>query len=135
LHASVYRLTGGALIGTVRGRTTLLLTTTGRKSGKRRTRPLLYRVDAERYVVVASNFGADRPPAWWLNLRHNPAAEIVVDRRTIPVVATEADAADRDRLWSVFEAMYPGYARYRARTSRPIPVIILTPVEPGRSTP
>jgi len=105
----------------------LLLTTTGRKSGKRRTTPLLYLEDAGRYVVVASVGGAPTHPAWYLNLRSDPSATIRIGRRELAVGAETAAPEERARLWARATQMYPQYDDYQAKTSREIPVVILTP--------
>jgi deazaflavin-dependent oxidoreductase (nitroreductase family) len=105
----------------------LLLTTTGRKSGKTRTTPLLYLRDGADIAVVASNGGSDSAPAWWLNLRATPAAHIELGRHKIPVTARKASQEERDRLWPAFTAGYNGYEKYITRTSREIPVVILEP--------
>ena len=127
LHVALYGATGGRLGGRVAGASVLLLTTTGRRSGKRRTTPLLYVQDAGRYVVVASVGGAPKHPAWYLNLRDNPAATIQVGARSIDVSATTASTEERKRLWALATQMYAGYDDYQARTSREIPVVVLTP--------
>lgn len=125
LHTRLYRLTGGR-VGHSAGRiTNLLLTTTGRKSGAQRTVPLAYVADGDRWVVVASNGGADRHPAWWLNLRHAPQASIEVGPERIAVVAREATTAERDRLWPELKTINPFFAQYEQITDRRIPVVIL----------
>jgi deazaflavin-dependent oxidoreductase (nitroreductase family) len=124
----LYRASGGRLGGRIRsGAPVLLLTTTGRKSGKRRTTPLLYLEDAGNYVVIASVGGAPRHPAWYLNLLANPMATIEVGRRKLAVTARTATPEERARLWRLAVQMYPGYDDYQARTSREIPVVILAP--------
>ena len=127
-HVVLFRLSGGRLGGRIpSGAPVLLLTTTGRKSGKQRTLPLLYLEDAGRYVVIASVGGAPKHPAWYLNLLANPGATIEVGRRKLRVTASTASAEERARLWPLTVQMYPGYEDYQARTSREIPVVILTP--------
>src|ERR1700756_2633011 len=128
IHVVLYRASGGR-IGASLGQNVpvLLLPTTGGKSGKRRTNPLLYAEDAGRYVVVASVGGAPRHPAWYLNLRDHDAATIQVGSRTIEVHAATASPEERARLWPIMSAAYPGYDGYQAKTSREIPVVILTP--------
>lgn len=128
LHVVLYRASGGRLGGRV-GKTApvLLLTTTGRKSGKQRTTPLLYLEETGQYAVIASVGGAPRHPAWYLNVRGNPAAAIQIGSRRLAVSAETASPAERERLWALATQMYPGYDDYQARTSREIPVVILTP--------
>ena len=113
--------------GSGRARLVLLLTTTGRKSGKQRTTPLLYLEDAGRYVVIASVGGAPKHPAWYLNLLANPAATIEVGRRKLAVTASTASPEERARLWPLAVQMYRGYEDYQAKTTREIPVVILSP--------
>jgi deazaflavin-dependent oxidoreductase (nitroreductase family) len=103
----------------------LLLTTTGRKSGRERTIPLLYLQDGEELVVVASNGGAPRHPAWWLNLEANPRATVEVGDRKLRVRAEQASPEEKERLWPKLVAMYSSYEDYQKRTEREIPVIIL----------
>lgn len=125
VHTQLYRLTGGR-VGHSAGRiTNLLLTTTGRKSGERRTVPLAYVADGARWVVVASNGGADRHPAWWLNLRAAPGATIEVGSDRVEVTAREATDAERARLWPELKAVNPFFGQYEQITDRRIPVVIL----------
>ena len=127
LHVFLYKASGGRIGGRFKAAPVLLLTTTGRKTGKRRTTPLLYGEDAGRYVIVASVGGAPKHPAWYLNLSGNAAASIEVDRRTLPVNAETAPAEQRARLWTLMTQVYPGYDAYQTKTSREIPVVVLTP--------
>jgi deazaflavin-dependent oxidoreductase (nitroreductase family) len=127
LHARLYRATGGRIGQRAGHLTNLLLTTTGRKSGAARTVPLTYMADDDRYVLVASNGGADRDPAWWLNLAANPRAMVQVGSRTLAVIAHRADAAERARLWPRLKTMNPFYAAYEQITAREIPVVVLEP--------
>jgi len=126
-HNVLYRATGGRFGSRLLGMPVLLLTTTGRRSGKSRTTPLLYVRDGDAVVVVASNGGSDFFPAWWLNLRSNPQAEVEIGRARTRVIARKASPAERVRLWPEFTSGYPGYAKYATRTSREIPVVILEP--------
>ena len=128
-HRAVYRASGGRVLGRVAGMPVLFLTTTGRRSGKRRTTPLTYFVDADCLVVIASNGGEDTAPAWWLNLSSDPKATVTVDGVSRPVVARSATDAEHASLWPTIVATYPGYAAYARRTKRPIPVVLLC--EPG----
>jgi F420H(2)-dependent quinone reductase len=128
LHVALFRASGGRVGGRFsKTAPVLLLTTTGRKSGKRRTTPLLYLEDAGRYVVIASVGGAPQHPAWYLNLRADPEATIRVEGRTLTVRAETAPPSERERLWARAVEMYAGYDGYQAKTSREIPVVILTP--------
>jgi deazaflavin-dependent oxidoreductase (nitroreductase family) len=107
----------------------LLLTTTGRKSGKSRTQPLLYTRDGEAYAVIASKGGAPAHPFWYLNLQANPLAEITVGSETLEVRARDADGDERERLWQALAALYSGYDKYAQKTTRRIPVVVLEPVQ------
>ena len=120
-----YRLTGGRIGGTAGSMPVLLLTTTGRRSGKPRTAPLFYLEDGDRLVVVASNVGQDDDPGWWYNLQTNPAATVQIGRTLTPVRARKANAIERQHLWSQFVARHPAYNVYRSRTSREFPVVVL----------
>ena len=125
LHRFVYRASGGWIGGRLPGQRFLLLTTKGRRTGCARTMPLLYVPDGARFVVVGSNGGDDRPPAWWLNLQAEPAAEVQVDRAHHRVRARQAHGPELAALWTRLEQSYSYYADYRSRTSREIPVVIL----------
>ena len=108
----------------------LVLTTTGRKSGQRRSTPLGFLPFGDGYAVVASNAGSDRVPAWWLNLQADPHAEVLVDRSRRVVRARPATDEEHDRVWSDFARLNPGFDEYRNLTTRPIPVVILEPERP-----
>ena len=127
LHTSIYRLSGGRFgsrIGRVR---LVLLTTTGRRSGRTRTTPLLGVPDGDRMILVASNGGAPRHPDWYLNLTADP--EVVVQnggtRRRMR--ARTADADERAALWPRAVAAWPGYDGYQRRAPREIPMVICEP--------
>jgi len=126
-HTAAYRLTGGAIGGTIAGLPMLLLTTIGRRTNQLRTAPLLYLRDGDDLVIVASNGGAAKHPTWWLNLQSRPRALVQVDDQRFAVQAQQAPATERARLWPLLVALYPPYAQYQARTARPIPVIVLRP--------
>jgi deazaflavin-dependent oxidoreductase (nitroreductase family) len=127
VHTRLYRATRGLIGHRAAGLASLLLTTTGRRSGAPRTVALTYVPDGDDFVVVASNGGADRHPAWWLNLRQRPRATVQVGATVLPVTAHAADAAERARLWPKLTAANPFYARYELLTTRAIPVVILRP--------
>jgi len=126
-HEFWYRLSGGLIGGRVGGLPILLLTTTGRKSGRKRTMPLVYLADGDNMVVIASNGGAEQHPAWWLNLRANPQAEVQVGSNSKSVTAEIATGEERERLWRQVVEMYHGYDEYRRMTEREIPVVVLRP--------
>lgn len=126
-HLAVQRLSWGRLLGRVAGMPVLLLTTTGRRSGKPRTTPLTFFRDGANLVVIASNGGADRPPDWSLNLQQNPHAVVKIGTDKLTVQGRTASPEERERLWPRITATYSGYARYQKKTARQIPVLILTP--------
>jgi len=128
-HRVLYSATGGRIGSHIWGLEILLLTTTGRKSGRARTVPLCSLRDGESFVVIASYGGLDRSPSWWLNLQHEPRATVRLGRLRSEVVAREAMHTDRERLWAQVTARAPGYLEYQRRTTRLIPVILLEPVE------
>ena len=130
-HAGVYRATGGKLFGRMGKRPILLLNTVGRKSGKKRTSPLLYVMDGEDFVIIASKGGASAHPAWYLNLIANPEAMVEVGDREVRVRAEEADSEEKSRLWQKMVEMYPAYDAYQEKTEREIPLLVLRPVERG----
>lgn len=127
LNRWAYRASNGRFAGSYRGVPILLLTTTGRKSNKPRTWPLLYFRNQGRYILIASNGGADYHPAWLLNLREHPHAVIKIARNRVNVIAEEATGEERERLWQGATRAYSGYVRYQSRTSREIPVVVLRP--------
>jgi deazaflavin-dependent oxidoreductase (nitroreductase family) len=129
-HKFWYRMTGGSIGGRMNGMDVLLLTTTGRTSGKSRTAPLQYLADGDTFVVVASNGGSDRHPGWWLNLKSNPQAKVQARSRVHAVRAEEASADERERLWPRLNELYPDYQCYQDRTERRIPVVMLRPAVP-----
>jgi deazaflavin-dependent oxidoreductase (nitroreductase family) len=129
VHRTLLRLTGGRIGRELGGMPVLQLTTTGRRSGEPRsvmlTSPLR---DGDAYVVVASRGGDDRHPAWFLNLRAEPAVQVAVrgGPRT-PMRASVATAEDRARLWPQIADQHENYAGYQQRTSREIPLVLLRP--------
>jgi len=126
LHRVLFRVTRGRIGRRLVNNDMLLLSTTGRTSGKDHTVPLLYLRDGDDLVVIASWGGRDNNPEWYLNLVANPAAFVQVDGHRFPVTATAADAARRERLWPNALAAYDGYRQYQSRTDREIPVVILS---------
>ncbi len=112
----------------------LFLAATGRKTGKQRTRSLLYLADGENLVVVASKGGAPTHPIWWLNLEANPEAAVEIGRRKVRVKAEEARGEKKRRLWACLVEMYSPYEDYQGRTEREIPVVILRPLDERRDS-
>jgi F420H(2)-dependent quinone reductase len=110
------------------GAPVLFLTTVGRKSGKRRETPLIYLPDGDRYVVAASNAGAERSPAWFHNLMAADEAEARVGRETHRVHPRLSGGAERAELWPRLQEIYDGYAPYQAQAEREIPVVVLEPL-------
>ena len=128
LNTFVYRLTGGRVGGRfMRGAPVLLLITIGRKSGERRTAPLLYLKEGNEYVIVASKGGMSQHPLWFRNLEANPDVEIEIGREKFKARARRASSDEKRALWPKLVAMYPDYNDYQARTARDIPVVILSP--------
>jgi len=130
----LYRLTGGGIGGKMQTMPVLLLTTTGRKSGKTRTVPLTYLRDGSAYVITASYAGLPRNPAWFLNLKSQPEATIQVKRQKMRVKAETANPEKRQELWARLMEVAPGYANYEKRTTREIPMVILHPVDESGET-
>jgi F420H(2)-dependent quinone reductase len=129
-HAALIRAAGGRIRRSflfTGGMPVLVLTTVGRRSGKRRSTPLGYIRHGDAFAVLASNAGSDRHPAWWLNLQADPTAEILADGESHAVTARQANAAEEEALWAEFARLNPGYDEYRRLTKRPIPVVLLEP--------
>lgn len=106
---------------------TLLLTTTGRKSGNALTLPLIFGRSGPNYVVVASKGGAPAHPAWYLNLQADPKVRVQVKADKFTALAHTADASERAVLWPLMVGIYAPYEQYQAKTDRQIPIVVLTP--------
>jgi deazaflavin-dependent oxidoreductase (nitroreductase family) len=128
-HMEAYLRTGGKEGHTWRGVPTLLLTTTGSKSGKQTTTPLIYGRDGDRLLVVASKGGAADHPMWYKNLARNPGVEVQVEERTFKARARTATPDEKPPLWTAMAGIWPAYNDYQQRTERDIPVVILEPEE------
>src|SRR5438552_6801916 len=133
VHSILYRSSNGVIAGRIANSPVLLLTTTGRRSGKHRTVPLLYLIDGRNVVLVASNGGAVKHPTWWLNLQTTPEAWVQIKSIRRRVKAEQASVAEKQRLLPRLPAMYPGYKRYQEITDRDIPVVILRSIEEDKS--
>jgi len=127
LNVPLYRLSGGRVGGKVGRAPVLLLTTTGRKSGEPRTAPVVYLADGENAVVINTNAGNAKVPAWSLNLEANPEAEVERGRRRYPVRARVAEGEERARLWREHNEQYAGFDDYRVKLDRTPSVIVLEP--------
>ncbi|MBV2365021.1 nitroreductase family deazaflavin-dependent oxidoreductase [Streptomonospora nanhaiensis] len=128
-HVERYVATDGEEGHDWQGTTTLILTTVGRRSGQRRSTPLIYRTDGDAFVVVASKGGDPDHPLWYKNLLANPEAEIQVKADRYRVRARTADEDEKARLWPRMAATWPQYDEYQTKTERSIPVVVLDPVE------
>jgi len=126
-HASMYRATKGKLFGRMGKSPILLLNTVGRKSGKKRTTPLLYAMDGEDFVLIASKGGTPTHPAWYLNLIAAPDVTVEVGDREARVRAEEVSGEEKTRLWQKMVEMYPTYDDYQTKTEREIPLLLLHP--------
>jgi len=129
MHTAIYHATGGRVAGRMFNSPVLLLVTTGRKTGRERTAPLLYLEDGEDLVVVASMGGAPKHPGWYLNLKAKGEARVQIKDRTLRVRAEEVRGEEKRRLWALLVEMYPPYEDYQRRTEREIPVVVLHPVD------
>ncbi|MEJ7582921.1 MAG: nitroreductase family deazaflavin-dependent oxidoreductase [Acidimicrobiales bacterium] len=128
VHETVFRMSNGRIAGRAGGMPVVLLTTTGRKSGKSRNTMLTSPVqDGDSIVLVASYGGDDRHPAWFLNLRDNPDVEAVMNGSKRSMRASIATGDERAELWERLTAKYKGYAGYQEKTDREIPVVVLSP--------
>lgn len=124
-HVDRYVETDGAEGHDWQGASVLILTTTGRRSGERRSTPLIYGQDGDAYLVVASKAGADEPPSWYLNLEAEPAAEVQVKGDRFTARARTATPAEKPPLWRTMTGKWPAYDEYQQQTEREIPVVVL----------
>jgi deazaflavin-dependent oxidoreductase (nitroreductase family) len=130
-HVPAYRLTRGRLPWVLGRSRTVLVDQVGRRSGVKRTTALLYVADGDDVIIVASKGGSHRHPDWWLNLREMGETEIQLGGERRRVRVREASPDERERLWPRVVAVWPDYAAYQRRTSREIPLIILSPPTPS----
>lgn len=120
-----FRANEGKVGGPFEGANLVLLTTTGAKSGKRTTSPVMYFEDGDRYIVIASYAGRDTNPAWYHNLRANPEVTAEIGKETFEVEAEVVEGEERDELYARMVEIAPGFAEYQAKTTRRIPVVAL----------
>jgi deazaflavin-dependent oxidoreductase (nitroreductase family) len=125
LHRFWYRASGGRVGSRIGGMPVLRLTTTGRTTGKPRTVMLTYLVDPMGFIVIASNAGDQRDPAWWRNLQANPVASVRIGRTTYAVRMRQLNGDEREQAWQRAVAAVGGYAKYAASAERSIPVALL----------
>lgn len=129
LQVTMYRRSGGKTMGHMRGMPILLLTTTGRKSGEARVTPVMYLKDGDNYVVTASNNGGEKNPAWYVNLTAHPQVTVEVGEATLNALARLASAEEKARLWPLLVEKAPFFDDYRKKTTRDIPMVILSPID------
>jgi len=130
MHTFAYRLSGGRVGRRLVDNDMLLLTTTGRRTGRKHTVPLLYLRDGDDVIVIASWGGRDYPPHWYLNVADNPKVTVQVEGRRRAAIAEELDEPQRSMWWQRAVAAYESYARYQERTDRVIPILRLRSVAP-----
>jgi len=128
IHSFLYRLTKGRFGGKMFGFDVLLLTTTGRKSGKEHTAPLGFIRDNGNYVICASAGGGPKHPGWYFNLTSDHQVTVEVMDKRITATAEVALGAERQRLWDALVAVAPNYAGYEKSTTREIPMVVLKPI-------
>jgi deazaflavin-dependent oxidoreductase (nitroreductase family) len=131
LHLACYRASGGAIGHRLGPLPNLLLTTTGRKSGRLRTTVLTYIRVEGLLALIASNFGSRTAPQWYRNLERHPDAMVQLKRQRWSVCTRPATAEERDRIWSAALRIWPAWAGYGKRAQRLIPIVVLEPAEPG----
>jgi len=127
LNVPLYRLSGGRVGGKVGRAPVLLLTTTGRKSGEPRTAPVVYLADGDNVVLINTNAGNAKIPAWSLNLKAKPEAEVEVGRRRYPVRARIAAGEEHADLWRKHVEQYAGFDDYKQQMEREPSVFVLEP--------
>src|SRR5579872_7453888 len=120
-----FRAERGNVGGPMAGRHLLLLTTTGAKSGQRRTTPMMYIPDGDRLIVMASNAGAPAHPDWYRNLVAHPDVTVEVGAETYDATAIVTEGAERQRIWDMVVEQYPFFIEHQAKITRQIPVIAL----------
>jgi deazaflavin-dependent oxidoreductase (nitroreductase family) len=124
-HVERYQETSGEVGHEWEGTTTLLLTTTGRRTGQPRTTPLIYREHGDAYTVIASNGGSDDPPLWYLNLEADPNVQVQVRGDVFAARARIATPEEKPALWRAMAETWPAYDDYQRKSAREIPVVIL----------
>jgi deazaflavin-dependent oxidoreductase (nitroreductase family) len=124
-HVKVYRETNGETGYLWNGVPTLLLTMTGRKSGQKRTIPIIYRQVGDKYVIIASKGGSATHPAWYLNILDDPHVEIQIKGDVFKATTRTAESPEREELWAEAVSAWPNYDLYQSRTTRLMPVVVI----------
>jgi deazaflavin-dependent oxidoreductase (nitroreductase family) len=124
-HVRRYEETDGEEGHDWQGSITLILETTGRKSGEPRKSPLIYQPYGDDYLLVASKGGADTPPAWYVNLKANPEVGVQIKGERFRARARDATPEEKPDMWKVMTATWPAYDDYQEKTDREIPVVVL----------
>ena len=130
-HVAIYRASKGKVAGSMGGRPVSLLTTTGRRSGKQRTTPVMPFPHEDGMVIVASNGGSDRMPSWYGNLTAHPQVQVQSGAQVRTMTARTASPAEKEQIWPGIVAAAKNFGNYQTKTSRDIPVVILTPATPS----
>lgn len=125
LHAWLWTLTHGRFVDAAKKAPFLLLTTKGRKTGRLRTTPVLYLEDGRDFIVIASFGGNDMHPAWYLNLKEHPEAEVVIRGERRRMTSSEITSEEKELIWRRLVKLYPQFDVYQQRTSREIPLLRL----------
>jgi|SRR6185437_9631717 len=120
-----FRASRDKVNGPMAGRPLLLLTTTGARTGQRRTTPIMYVPDSDRLIVIASNAGAPRHPDWYHNLVAHPDVTVEVGKETFDATAVVAEGSERNRLWIRIVESYPFFTDHQAKAGRQIPLVVL----------
>ena len=128
IHILLFRTTNGMLLGSLAGLPSLLLTTTGRLTGKSRTSALIYLEWENKYLIVASFGGNPKPPAWLLNIKENENVTVHIPGMKLNAKARVADRKIRDVVWPKLLNFYPSFGKYEELSGRTIPVVILDPL-------
>lgn len=128
-HRAVFRLSGGRVAGRINSMPTILLTTTGRRTGEPRTVPLLYLEDEGALVIVASNSGEQSHPDWWFNIQSDPRVVVTLRDGERPMIARPATEDESRRMWPLLSSTNPVYAYYPQVVDRQIPLVYLEPAE------
>lgn len=129
IHVWAYVTSQGRVGRTFAGAPCCMVVMTGAKSGKKRMIPLIHIPDGEEIILIASQGGMDRNPAWYYNLKANPDIEVIADGTTRKMVARQANDAEKAERWPIALSVYKDFDEYQARTDRDIPLFICSPFE------